>query len=93
MLANENNTTVFYEQIVFLRKPLEAIQVGFTMDARRYQSIESAISALLELTGRKVTDADVNEVFPQFCVGNIRSFLLWDISWRSRSAMRWDMLE
>ena len=51
-----------------MENAVEAIKMGFTMDAVGI-NIESAISVLLELTGEKVTDAVVNEVFSQFCVG------------------------
>lgn len=68
MLANERQYHCVLRADSLLQEALEAIQVGFTMDAVDI-SIESAISALLELTGEKVTDAVVNEVFSQFCVG------------------------
>ena len=32
-------------------------------------SVEDAVSALLELTGERVNEAVVNEVFARFCVG------------------------
>ena len=32
-------------------------------------SLEGAVASLLELTGEKVTDAVVDEVFSRFCVG------------------------
>ena len=31
--------------------------------------LDEALSALLELTGEKVTDTVVNDVFSRFCVG------------------------
>ena len=39
-----------------------------TMDAVGV-CIDEAIAALMELTGRQVTDAVVEEVFASFCVG------------------------
>ena len=39
-----------------------------TLDAVNI-SIDDAIDALLELTGEKVSDAVVDEVFARFCVG------------------------
>ena len=32
-------------------------------------SLEGAVAALLELTGERVTEAVVDEVFSRFCVG------------------------
>ncbi len=68
MLANERQYHCVSQADKLLQEALEAIQMGFTMDAVDI-SIESAISVLLELTGEKVTDAVVNEVFSHFCVG------------------------
>lgn len=47
---------------------LEALACGVTLDAVTVE-VESAIDALLELTGERVTDSVVNEIFSQFCVG------------------------
>jgi tRNA modification GTPase len=47
---------------------LLAIEHGMTLDAVTV-SIEGAISALLELTGERATEAVVDEVFSHFCVG------------------------
>ena len=68
MLANERQYHCVSQADKLLQEALEAIQMGFTMDAVDI-SIESAISVLLELTGEKVTDAVVNEVFSHFSVG------------------------
>lgn len=68
MLANERQYHCVLEAKKNLEEANEAIKMGFTMDAVGI-NIESAISVLLELTGEKVTDAVVNEVFSQFCVG------------------------
>ena len=45
-----------------------AVKSGMTLDAVTV-SIEGAISALLELTGERATDAVVDSVFSHFCVG------------------------
>lgn len=68
MLANERQYHCVLRAHKLLQEALDAIQTGFTMDAVDI-NIESAISVLLELTGEKVTDAVVNEVFSHFCVG------------------------
>jgi len=47
---------------------LLAVKQGITLDAVTV-SIEGAISALLELTGERATEAVVDSVFHQFCVG------------------------
>ena len=47
---------------------LAAEHAGMTMDAVGV-CIDEAIAALMELTGRQVTDAVVEEVFASFCVG------------------------
>jgi tRNA modification GTPase len=47
---------------------LLAVEHGMTLDAVTV-SIEGAISALLELTGERATEAVVDEVFSHFCVG------------------------
>lgn len=47
---------------------LAAVEMGVTLDAVTV-SVEGAISALLELTGERATEAVVDSVFENFCVG------------------------
>lgn len=47
---------------------MKALDFGMTLDAITVL-VEEAISELMKLTGEKVTDAVVNEVFSKFCVG------------------------
>jgi len=47
---------------------LTAVETGITLDAVTV-SVEGAISALLELTGERATEAVVDSVFSNFCVG------------------------
>lgn len=47
---------------------LRAVEHGVTLDAVTV-SIEGAVSALLELTGERATEAVVDSVFSHFCVG------------------------
>lgn len=47
---------------------LNALELGFTTDAVGV-CIDDAISALLELTGERVTNEVTNEIFKRFCVG------------------------
>ena len=51
-----------------VREALIAVESGITLDAVTV-SIEGAISALLELTGERATEAVVDSVFSHFCVG------------------------
>ena len=51
-----------------LEEAIYALESGMTLDAVTV-SIEGAISALLELTGERATEAVVDSVFAQFCVG------------------------
>lgn len=46
----------------------EAIDLGMTLDAVTI-SIGEAAAALAELTGEKITDSVVDEIFSKFCVG------------------------
>ncbi len=68
MIANERQYHCVFEAENNLKEAIEAIDMGFTMDAVGI-NIEGAISILLELTGEKITDAVVNQVFSHFCVG------------------------
>ncbi|MEG2597297.1 MAG: tRNA uridine-5-carboxymethylaminomethyl(34) synthesis GTPase MnmE, partial [Oscillospiraceae bacterium] len=68
ILANERQYHCAYRAMQLLQEVLDTIELGYTLDAVDV-SIESVISALLELSGEKVTDAVVNEVFSHFCVG------------------------
>ena len=45
-----------------------ALRIGMTLDAVTV-SLEGAVAALLELTGERVTEAVVDQVFERFCVG------------------------
>jgi tRNA modification GTPase len=51
-----------------ITEALLAVEHGITLDAVTV-SIEGAISALLELTGERATEAIVDSVFSHFCVG------------------------
>ncbi len=51
-----------------LAEAIYALESGVTLDAVTV-SVEGAISALLELTGERATEAVVDSVFAQFCVG------------------------
>ena len=51
-----------------LEQAQTAVKAGVTFDAVTVL-IEEAIDALLELTGERTTDAVVDAVFANFCVG------------------------
>ncbi len=68
MLANERQRLCCENAVENLNEALEAIEFGLTLDAIGV-CIDGAISALLKLTGQKASEAVVNEVFKQFCVG------------------------
>lgn len=51
-----------------VKEALCAVERGMTLDAVTV-SIEGAVSALLELTGERATEAVVDSVFSHFCVG------------------------
>lgn len=51
-----------------VEEALGALKAGMTFDAVTV-SVEDAVGALLELTGERATDAVVDSVFSQFCVG------------------------
>ena len=51
-----------------VEEALDAQRMGMTMDAVNI-CIDETLEALLELDGRQVTDAVVDEVFANFCVG------------------------
>ena len=51
-----------------LKEAMDALTGGMTLDAVTV-SVESAVSALLELTGERATNEIVDAVFAHFCVG------------------------
>lgn len=68
MLANERQRESAYAAQDALAEAASALEAGMTMDAVTV-SIEAAIDALLELSGRRVSEEVVNQVFSHFCVG------------------------
>jgi tRNA modification GTPase len=51
-----------------LTEALEALHGGMTLDAVTV-CVEDAVSALMELTGERASDAVIDKVFENFCVG------------------------
>ena len=68
MLCNERQLNCCNKAIMCIDEAILAIESGLTMDAVNV-SIDAAIEPLLELTGEKVSETVVNEVFSRFCVG------------------------
>lgn len=68
MLANLRQFECAQRAAKLLREAQSTLVEGYTLDAVDV-SVESVISALLELTGERVTDAVVDQVFSHFCVG------------------------
>ena len=68
ILANERQYHCALRALELLQETKQTIELGYTLDAVDV-SVESALSALLELSGEKVTDAVLDQVFSHFCVG------------------------
>ncbi|MBR5437328.1 MAG: tRNA uridine-5-carboxymethylaminomethyl(34) synthesis GTPase MnmE [Clostridia bacterium] len=68
MLATERQRQNALEAVSAIDEAIDAIEMGITMDAINV-CIDTAIDALLSLTGEKAKESVVNEVFAQFCVG------------------------
>ncbi len=68
MLATERQRKSALLALDAINEAIDGIDMGITMDAVNV-CIDTAIENLLELTGKKATEAVVDEVFSQFCVG------------------------
>lgn len=68
MIYNERQRTLVRRAIESLENAHNALIMKMTYDAITI-SIEEAIDSLLELTGERVTEAVVDKVFHNFCVG------------------------
>lgn len=68
MLYTERQRDDAKQALACVEEALGAMEVGMTLDAVTV-SVEGAVSALLELTGERATEAVVDSVFAQFCVG------------------------
>lgn len=68
ILSGERQLDCIRKCLEMLKDSLEALEIGMTLDAVNV-SLDSAISALLELTGERVTDVVTDAVFHRFCVG------------------------
>ena len=68
ILATERQRAAAEKALCALKEAISALQSGFTLDAVTV-SLEDAISALLTLTGKRVSEEVVETVFSRFCVG------------------------
>ena len=68
MLMNERQHRCARVADTLLQEVLQTIDAGYTLDAVDV-AIESALAVLFELSGERVTEAVVHEVFSHFCVG------------------------
>ena len=68
VFANERQKLCCDRALERVRQALSALKEGETLDAVTVL-VDGAAEALLELTGERVTDAVVNDVFSRFCVG------------------------
>lgn len=68
LLAGERQRSQAEAALTALKEGVAALQAGISLDAVSV-CVDSAVSAILSLTGERATDAVVNEVFSRFCVG------------------------
>lgn len=68
MLANERQRQCCLNALGSIDDAVNTLKSGFTLDAAGI-CIDDAVSALLELTGKRASQAVVDKVFSNFCVG------------------------
>ncbi len=68
ILANERQRNAVIKAKEALNETMEALNLGMTFDAITV-SLEEAIENLLELTGERVSEVVVDNIFHNFCVG------------------------
>lgn len=68
VIMNERQRDCISRAAGFAKEALLAYEGGFTFDAVNV-CVDDTIQQLLELTGQRVTDQVVHQVFSQFCVG------------------------
>ena len=68
VFANERQKQCAEAALEKLEAAASALAMGETLDAVTVM-IDFAAGELMELTGERVTEAAVNEVFSKFCVG------------------------
>lgn len=68
VLCSERQRNQCERCLKYINEAINVLTSGFTLDAVGV-CIDDALSCLLELTGERVTNAVVDEVFSKFCVG------------------------
>ena len=68
ILATERQRSAAEFALKSVNEAIETVRLGITLDAVTVV-VEDAINSLLELTGERTTEAVVDKVFHQFCVG------------------------
>ena len=68
VLANERQRGCLERAGAALDEAMDALRTGVTLDAVSV-CLDTALEALLECTGRRVSDQVVDAVFHRFCVG------------------------
>ena len=68
ILASERQRDCAAAAAASLTEALDALELGTTLDAVGV-CLDDALTALLSLTGERVTNAVTDEVFKRFCVG------------------------
>lgn len=68
ILATERQRDCARRSLAAVEEALAALLGGMTLDAVTV-SVDDAVAAILELTGERVTETVVDDVFARFCVG------------------------
>lgn len=68
VLTTERQRSCCEKAVASIKEAINAMDEGLTLDAVNV-CIDDAVSALLELTGKKAGEEIINEVFSRFCVG------------------------
>ena len=68
LLASQRQLSCVLRATEALQEAGEALSAGVTLDAVAVL-LEGAIEPLLELTGRRVSEAVIDALFEKFCVG------------------------
>lgn len=68
LLATERQRSCACRCLECIQEAHEALRLGMTMDAVSV-SVDGAVSAILELTGERTSEAVVDAIFARFCVG------------------------
>ena len=68
ILANERQRQAVLNAKKSITEAIDTLNIGMTFDAVEV-ALEDAIAYILELTGERVSDVVIDNVFHKFCVG------------------------